>query len=52
MKLEEGNRIKVGLDDFTQQVMGNIDDIEIPRHRRQIESRGGCLESPPWSNGN
>ena len=30
MKLEGGNRIKVGLDDFTQQVMGNIDDIEIP----------------------
>ena len=30
MKFEEGNRIKVGLDDFTQQVMGNIDEIEIP----------------------
>jgi len=30
MKLEGGNRIKVGLDDFTQQVMGDIDDIEIP----------------------
>jgi len=30
MKLEGGNRIKVGLDDFTQQVMGNIDDIEVP----------------------
>ncbi len=30
MKLEEGNRIRVGLDDFTQQVMGNIDEIEIP----------------------
>jgi glycine cleavage system H protein len=30
MKLEGGNRIKVGLDDFTQQVMGDIDDIEVP----------------------
>ena len=30
VKLEAGNRIKVGLDDFTQQVMGNIDDIEPP----------------------
>jgi glycine cleavage system H lipoate-binding protein len=30
MKFEEGNRIRVGLDDFTQQVMGNIDGIEIP----------------------
>ncbi|HXX36192.1 MAG TPA: hypothetical protein VEM15_17110 [Thermodesulfobacteriota bacterium] len=30
MKLEGGNRITVGLDDFTQQVMGNIDDIKIP----------------------
>lgn len=30
VKLEENNRIKVGLDDFTQQVMGDIDDIEIP----------------------
>jgi glycine cleavage system H protein len=30
MKLEGGNRIKVGLDDFTQQVMGDIDDIKIP----------------------
>ena len=30
MKFEEGNRIKIGLDDFTQQVMGNFDKIEIP----------------------
>ena len=30
MKFEEGNRIRVGLDDFTQQVMGNFDKIEIP----------------------
>jgi len=30
MKFEEGNRIRVGLDDFTQQVMGDIDEIEIP----------------------
>ena len=29
-KLEEGNRVRVGLDDFTQQVMGDIEDIEIP----------------------
>jgi len=30
VKLEGGDRIKVGLDDFTQQVMGDIDDIKIP----------------------
>ena len=30
VKVEEGNRIRVGLDDFTQQVMGDIDGIEIP----------------------
>ena len=30
MKFEEGHRITVGLDDFTQQVMGNFDKIEIP----------------------
>jgi glycine cleavage system H protein len=30
MKFEEGNKIRVGLDDFTQQVMGNFDKIEIP----------------------
>jgi len=30
VKLEEGNRIRVGLDDFTQQVMGDIEGIEIP----------------------
>lgn len=29
-KLEEDNRVRVGIDDFTQQVMGDIDDIEIP----------------------
>lgn len=28
--LEERSRVKVGLDDFTQQVMGDIDEIEIP----------------------
>jgi glycine cleavage system H protein len=31
VKLEENNRIKVGIDDFTQQVMGDINDIEIPQ---------------------
>jgi glycine cleavage system H protein len=31
MKLEEGNRIKVGLDDFTQRVMGKIDAIDLPQ---------------------
>ena len=36
VKLEEGNRIKIGLDDFTQQVMGDIEGIEIP-------SAGGTL---------
>jgi len=30
MKFEEGNKIRVGLDDFTQQVLGNFDKIEIP----------------------
>jgi glycine cleavage system H lipoate-binding protein len=30
VKLEEGNRIRIGLDDFTQQVMGDIDGIEVP----------------------
>lgn len=30
VKVEEGNRIRVGLDDFTQQVLGDIDSIEIP----------------------
>ena len=30
MKFEGGDRIKVGLDDFTQQVMGDIDDIKLP----------------------
>jgi glycine cleavage system H protein len=30
VKLEEDNKVKIGLDDFTQQVMGDIDDIEIP----------------------
>jgi glycine cleavage system H protein len=49
MKIEEGNRIRVGLDDFTQQVMGNFDKIEIP-------SPGGELKQGEvaWkvSNGN
>jgi glycine cleavage system H lipoate-binding protein len=31
MKLDGGNRVRVGLDDFTQQVMGDIDEIEIPQ---------------------
>jgi len=30
VRLEEGNRIRLGLDDFTQHLMGNIDDIEFP----------------------
>jgi glycine cleavage system H lipoate-binding protein len=30
MKPDGGDRIRIGLDDFTQQVMGDIDDIEIP----------------------
>lgn len=30
MKFEGDNRVKIGLDDFTQQVMGNFDEIEIP----------------------
>jgi glycine cleavage system H lipoate-binding protein len=30
VKLEEGNRMRIGLDDFTQQVMGDIEGLEIP----------------------
>lgn len=30
VKLEEGNRMRIGLDDFTQQVMGDIEGIAIP----------------------
>jgi glycine cleavage system H protein len=30
VRLDESSRVRVGLDDFTQQVMGDIDDIEIP----------------------
>jgi glycine cleavage system H lipoate-binding protein len=30
VKLEEGNTIRIGLDDFTQQMMGDIDGIEVP----------------------
>lgn len=30
VKLEGGNEIRVGLDDFTQQVVGDIEGIEIP----------------------
>ncbi len=30
VKLEGGNKIRVGLDDFTQQVVGDIDGIETP----------------------
>ena len=37
MKFEEGNRIRVGLDDFTQQVMGNFDKIEIPRPGNELK---------------
>jgi glycine cleavage system H protein len=30
VKLEEGNTMRIGLDDFTQQVMGDIEGIAIP----------------------
>ncbi len=30
VKLEEGNTVRIGLDDFTQQVMGDIEGIAIP----------------------
>ncbi len=30
VRLEQGNTMKIGLDDFTQQVMGNIEGIAIP----------------------
>jgi len=30
VKLEEGNMMRIGLDDFTQQVMGDIEGIAIP----------------------
>ncbi len=30
VKLEEGNTMKIGLDDFTQQVMGDIEGIAVP----------------------
>ncbi|NWF93709.1 MAG: glycine cleavage system protein H [Syntrophaceae bacterium] len=30
VRLDEGNKARIGLDDFTQQVMGDIDEIEIP----------------------
>jgi glycine cleavage system H lipoate-binding protein len=30
VKLEEGNTIRIGLDDFTQQLLGDLDGIEIP----------------------
>ncbi len=30
-KIEEEGRVKIGLDDFTQQVLGDIDGIEFPR---------------------
>ncbi len=36
VKLDEGNTMKIGLDDFTQQVMGDIEGIAIP-------SPGGVL---------
>lgn len=35
-KLEEGNVIRVGLDDFTQRVMGDIQDIEMPAIGSQL----------------
>ena len=36
-KLDEGNRVRIGLDDFTQQVMGDIEDIEIPSIGSQLK---------------
>jgi glycine cleavage system H lipoate-binding protein len=36
-KLEGGNRVRVGLDDFTQQVMGDIEDIELPSIGSQLK---------------
>jgi glycine cleavage system H lipoate-binding protein len=36
-KLEEGNTLKIGLDDFTQQVMGDIEKIEVPALGSQLE---------------
>lgn len=36
-KLEGGNRVRVGLDDFTQQVMGDIEDIEVPSIGSQLK---------------
>ena len=36
VKLEVGNTMKIGLDDFTQQVMGDIEGIEIPSPGGQL----------------
>jgi len=36
-KLDEDNRVRIGLDDFTQQVMGDIEDIEIPSIGSQLK---------------
>lgn len=36
-KVDEDNRVRIGLDDFTQQVMGDIEDIEIPSVGSQLK---------------
>ena len=36
-KLDEDKRVRVGLDDFTQQVMGDIEDIEVPSVGSQLK---------------
>ncbi len=36
-KLDEGNEIKIGLDDFTQQVMGEIEGIDVPSVGSQLK---------------
>jgi glycine cleavage system H protein len=36
-KLDEDKRVRVGLDDFTQQVMGDIEDIEVPSIGSQLK---------------
>jgi glycine cleavage system H protein len=36
VKIEEGNTMRIGLDDFTQQVMGDIEGIEIPSPGRRL----------------
>ena len=51
VKLEEGNRMKIGLDDFTQQVMGDIDGFEIPP-QAAICIKGRLLGKLATVNGN